>query len=196
MTDSSRLSKKAVRVFGQLVTIMAKMSNDTLCYIAEDEIRRPLEISHGTFSAARRELVDAGAIKYESGAGPYSVRYSLTAKGIELRRALAAADDIRDAIENPDIILDSTSPAAAAPPDAVAGGIVEFPSSARVDGSFADFDDWVEQLGEQLGSVSVDLVSDDGESGHAGTYAVTINATEEQQVYEVVEGENGDIEVN
>lgn len=101
--------------------------------LTERDITDALHISHGTFSAVRRRLIDAGQL-------------SCSRVGRKLLFRVIDATDGQPAVP---------ASAAIAPPD----GVQEPPP--RVCGWFPSVDDWVSILMQRLGDVAADQIDDE-----------------------------------
>lgn len=101
--------------------------------LTERDITDALHISHGTFSAVRKRLIDAG-------------RLSCSRVGRKLLFRVIDATDGQPA---------APASAAIAPPD----GVQEPPP--RVCGWFPSVDDWVSILMQRLGDVAADQIDDE-----------------------------------
>lgn len=152
--------------------------------LSELDITAPLRISHGTFSAVRRRLIDEG-------------RLSCSRVGRRLLfRVIEAADGQPPVPVQTPIVPSQTSAvppappsaaiappsAEAAPPDGTAADTAE--PAPRITGWFPSVDDWTEILIQRLGDVGVDQIDDE-------TYTVTLMATFEEQSYTVSESAGG-----
>lgn len=134
--------------------------------LSELDITAPMRISHGTFSAVRRRLIDEG-------------RLSCSRVGRKLLfRVLDPTSGGADAPPSVETAPpDSAAAPSAKPPDATE-------PAPRITGWFPSVDDWTEVLIHRLGDVGVDQVDDDA-------YTVTIMATFEEQAYTVRESAGG-----
>lgn len=138
--------------------------------LSELDITAPLRISHGTFSAVRRRLIDEG-------------RLSCSRVGRRLLfRVIEAADGQPPVPVQTPIVPSQTSAVPPAPPDGTAADTAE--PAPRITGWFPSVDDWTEILIQRLGDVGVDQIDDE-------TYTVTIMATFEEQPYTVRESAGG-----
>lgn len=133
---------------------------------AEGKIRARTGLSHGSFSAARQELIREGLLTVEKD-GRQAV-YVLAAKKAEEepveRAALPAGSDGEDSSVMMAVL----------------------PSMPRVTGHFVNFDDWEEALMQELGScldISEGLIK--------GVYTVYSHQFEEAAQYEVKILEDG-----
>lgn len=98
--------------------------------VAEKFIREKTKISHGSFVAARRELVERGFIRYEPQGGNHSPIYVLLS-GSETKAARMPQNDHK--VREEENLLE------------------ELPSMPRVTGCFSDMDAWTDELMERVG---------------------------------------------
>lgn len=134
--------------------------------VAERAILARTGLSHGSFSAARKELVEAGELSLVKD-GRQTV-YVLGKKA-----GAPPALPFASAAEPPAV----PDPATEAADGVMLAAVEEMP---RVTGDFADFDDWEEALTEQLGSC---LDISEGLTG--GEYTVYSHAYEQAASYVV-----------
>lgn len=142
--------------------------------LTERDITDALHISHGTFSAVRKRLIDAG-------------RLSCSRVGRKLLFRVIDATDGQPAVPASAAIAPSSAEAAPAsaaiaPPD----GVQEPPP--RVCGWFPSVDDWVSILMQRLGDVAADQIDDE-------EYSVVRMTDFTEQRYTVKESAGG-IEVS
>lgn len=135
--------------------------------LTERDITDALHISHGTFSAVRKRLIDAG-------------RLSCSRVGRKLLFRVIDATDGQPAV--PAQVPTAPPSAKAAPPD----GVQEPPP--RVCGWFPSVDDWVSILMQRLGDVAADQIDDE-------EYSVVLMTDFTEQRYTVKESAGG-IEVS
>lgn len=139
--------------------------------LTERDITDAMHISHGTFSAVRKRLIDAG-------------RLSCSRVGRKLLFRVIDATDGQPAVPPapPSAACAPPSPETA-PPD---GGVQEPPP--RVCGWFPSVDDWVSILMQRLGDVAADQIDDE-------EYSVVLMTDFTEQRYTVKESAGG-IEVS
>jgi len=163
--------------------------------LAEIDITGPLKISHGTFSAVRKRLLDAGALNCSrvgrkllfrvidatdgQPAVPAQVPTAPPSAAIAPPSAEAAPPSAEAAPASAAIAPPS---AEAAPPD----GVQEPPP--RVCGWFPSVDDWVSILMQRLGDVAANQIDDE-------EYSVVLMTDFTEQRYTVKESAGG-IEVS
>lgn len=135
--------------------------------LTERDITDALHISHGTFSAVRKRLIDVG-------------RLSCSRVGRKLLFRVIDATDGQPAV--PAQVPTAPPSAEAAPPD----GVQEPPP--RVCGWFPSVDDWVSILMQRLGDVAADQIDDE-------EYSVVLMTDFTEQRYTVKESAGG-IEVS
>lgn len=139
--------------------------------LTERDITDAMHISHGTFSAVRKRLIDAG-------------RLSCSRVGRKLLFRVIDATDGQPAVPPaPPSAACAPPSAACAPPD---GGVQEPPP--RVCGWFPSVDDWVSILMQRLGDVAADQIDDE-------EYSVVLMTDFTEQRYTVKESAGG-IEVS
>ena len=146
--------------------------------LTERDVTDALHISHGTFSAVRKRLIDAG-------------RLSCSRVGRKLLFRVIDATDGQPAVPPAPPSAACAPPSAAcappspetAPPD---GGVQEPPP--RVCGWFPSVDDWVSILMQRLGDVAADQIDDE-------EYSVVLMTDFTEQRYTVKESAGG-IEVS
>ena len=138
--------------------------------LTERDVTDALHISHGTFSAVRKRLIDAG-------------RLSCSRVGRKLLFRVIDATDGQPAVPpaSPSAACAPPSPETA-PPD----GVQEPPP--RVCGWFPSVDDWVSILMQRLGDVAADQIDDE-------EYSVVLMTDFTEQRYTVKESAGG-IEVS
>ena len=138
--------------------------------LTERDITDAMHISHGTFSAVRKRLIDAG-------------RLSCSRVGRKLLFRVIDATDGQPAVPPapPSAACAPPSPETA-PPD----GVQEPPP--RVCGWFPSVDDWVSILMQRLGDVAADQIDDE-------EYSVVLMTDFTEQRYTVKESAGG-IEVS
>ncbi|MFC2338008.1 MAG: hypothetical protein ACFNUI_08400 [Negativicutes bacterium] len=149
--------------------------------LTERDITDALHISHGTFSAVRKRLIDAGALK-------------CARVGRKLLFRVIDATDGQPAVPAqvptaPPSAEAAPASAAIAPPSAEAAppdGVQEPPP--RVCGWFPSVDDWVSILMQRLGDVAADQIDDE-------EYSVVLMTDFTEQRYTVKESAGG-IEVS
>lgn len=123
------LSKSAIAMLDYLIArsgFCGRLRNE----ISENDIRQATKISHGSFIAARKELVQRKSIKYEPQGGNKPPIYTLISKLSKLSNT-----DIRKKKEQP-----TTQPL-----------MEEIQRMQRVTGEFSDFDEWTDALMNELG---------------------------------------------
>ena len=138
--------------------------------LAEIDITGPLKISHGTFSAVRKRLLDAGALSC-----------SRVGRKLMFRVLAAPKADVPDGGPPPSAVPPTPSavPSSSAAPDIDSGQpLEEAAPSPHIIGWYPSVDDWLGVLMQRLGDVAADQVDDE-------TYTVTIMATMEEQLYTV-----------
>lgn len=161
--------------------------------LTEREITDALHISHGTFSAVRRRLVDEGRLSC-SRVGRrllFRVIDAVAAIGSPAVPPQGAAVPPQAPAVPPTPASPETAPpsAAIAPPSAEAAppdGVQEPPP--RICGWYPSVDDWVSILMQRLGDVAADQVDDE-------EYSVVLMADFTEQRYTVKESAGG-IEVS
>ena len=149
--------------------------------LTERDITDALHISHGTFSAVRKRLIDAG-------------RLSCSRVGRKLLFRVIDATDGQPAVPAqvptaPPSAEAAPASAAIAPPSAETAppdGVQEPPP--RVCGWFPSVDDWVSILMQRLGDVAADQIDDE-------EYSVVLMTDFTEQRYTVKESAGG-IEVS
>ena len=152
--------------------------------LTERDITDALHISHGTFSAVRKRLIDAG-------------RLSCSRVGRKLLFRVIDATDGQPAVPPaPPSAAIAPPSAAIAPPSAACAppspetappdGVQEPPP--RVCGWFPSVDDWVSILMQRLGDVAADQIDDE-------EYSVVLMTDFTEQRYTVKESAGG-IEVS
>ena len=175
-------------------------------YIAENgslldewKLRDTTGLSHGSFCAARKELVEAGLLVL--GKDGRKTTYELT-----YQSDMSKADQSNMDIDGEPAPADTPAPAhipAPPPPPAPQVGIVkpvrqEVPPTAqtvempRVAGSFDSFDDWMATLTMELGgcvNVSESLTS-------PNEYIVYADGYEQEDRYIVTENDFGGVDVD
>lgn len=138
--------------------------------LTERDITDAMHISHGTFSAVRKRLIDAG-------------RLSCSRVGRKLLFRVIDATDGQPAVPPaPPSAAIAPPSAETAPPD----GVQEPPP--RVCGWFPSVDDWVSILMQRLGDVAADQIDDE-------EYSVVLMTDFTEQRYTVKESAGG-IEVS
>ena len=169
--------------------------------IDEYMVRTRLGISHCTFSAARRELLDAGVLQMEKeGRHPVYILHDLNEMRVGAAAAAEAASEVRQAIgQAADRKMGGDGcfgRAAAACGTAVGEASTAAPlqpmaqtvqSMPRVTGAFADMNDWEDALTMELGScldISASLTAE-------GEYTVYSHEYQQSDTYNVQEGECG-----
>lgn len=123
--------------------------------VGETEIRAALGVSHGSFVAARRELVERDFVKCEPGGGNRPPIY----------RAAGGASPCPPSIPMP------------------SGGeaLKEAAAMERITGAFVSIDDWIDALTAALGNVDVTECLDGGYAvyshrhGQSAAYAASLD---------------------
>ena len=136
--------------------------------LSEPDLREPIGQSHGTFSAARRELEERGFIRIER-SGKITMYHLENAGGTASRPkedTPAAAESVPADPEDVPMVY--------AQPD------VE-----RIEGEFPDVDAWIDALSDVHGSVDVNPSLVDN------TYTVYLTEFDVMQVYHVSESAGG-----
>ena len=175
--------------------------------IDEYLVRTRLGISHGSFSAARRELLDAGVLQLEKeGRHPVYILHGFAEMRAGAVAAAEAASEVRQAVGQAadrkkggdGQARRSAAAASKAAPGEVsgaasreAGGLQPMAqavqSMPRVTGAFADMNDWEDALTMELGScldISASLTAE-------GEYTVYSHEYQQSDTYNVQEGECG-----
>lgn len=159
--------------------------------LSELDITAPLRISHGTFSAVRRRLIDEGRLSCSRVGRRLLFRVIEAADGqppvpvqtpIVPPQTPAVPPAPASPVAAPPSAAIAPPSAEAAPPDGTAADTAE--PAPRITGWFPSVDDWTEILIQRLGDVGVDQIDDE-------TYTVTIMATFEEQPYTVRESAGG-----
>ena len=123
------LSKSAIAMLDYLIArsgFCGRLRNE----ISENDIRQATKISHGSFIAARKELVQRESIKYEPQGGNKPPIYTLM--------SVLESKNIRKCTEK------EQSPSAQPLME-------EVQRMPRVTGEFSDFDEWTDSLMNELG---------------------------------------------
>ena len=148
--------------------------------LTERDITDALHISHGTFSAVRKRLIDAGALKCAR------VGRKLLFEVLEGAAVPAPPHHTESAASAaPPPNMEAGNGIAPAAPD-VTSGVQEPPP--RVCGWFPSVDDWVSILMQRLGDVAADQIDDE-------EYSVVLMTDFTEQRYTVKESAGG-IEVS
>lgn len=156
--------------------------------LTERDITDALHISHGTFSAVRKRLIDAGRLSCSRVGRKLLFRVIDATDGQPAVPAQVPTAPPSAAIAPPSAEAAPAS-AAIAPPSAEAAppdGVQEPPP--RVCGWFPSVDDWVSILMQRLGDVAADQIDDE-------EYSVVLMTDFTEQRYTVKESAGG-IEVS